>query len=362
MATTSASAQRALATILPLINSDTPDYYSAHQKARTSASRLVKPPASKPPNYISAIEVLFETAKELLKKEQQGSGVDLGTFMIDLMQQHEEKVTDTARGRITQLIALVGSSGSWRKTLVDKAIAWSREAGSYPAGDPQIHHYIGEILYKEGLFEEAEPHFLASASRDSARTNGQMMAEWFLDAGSSESPPGPGAYAARGVLPYLVLGSVLAASAFISSFLSTLLARSQSVLAVPEPIALPDASSSSPSKEIFLTADQTLNFLQLAVRTCQRGQGDKSKLARESWIRLCGTYQSKGGLLTHPEVRRTLQELASLYFALPLPRAQPANPLGDMMAGLFGGMPGGGAEPQRKLAPPGLTGPTAELD
>ena len=46
-----------------------------------------------------------------------------------------------------------------------------------------------------------------------------------------------------------------------------------------------------------------LNFCQLAVLTCQRAQGDRSKIVRESWVRLCGTYQSKGGVLASPEVR-----------------------------------------------------------
>lgn len=31
-----------------------------------------------------------------------------------------------AQGRLTQLIALTGPSGTWRKTLMDKAIAWDQ--------------------------------------------------------------------------------------------------------------------------------------------------------------------------------------------------------------------------------------------
>lgn len=79
-------------------------------------------------------------------------------------------------GRITQLIALTGSGGLWRKTIIDKAVtyvicvspialfhalarttsvefnilihSWSSKHGLYPAGDPDLHHYIGELLYK----------------------------------------------------------------------------------------------------------------------------------------------------------------------------------------------------------------------
>lgn len=56
--------------------------------------------------------------------------------------------------------------------------------------------------------------------------------------------------------------------------------------------------------EIILTKDPIVNWAQLAVRTCQRAQGEKNKAMREAWVRLCGTYQSKGGLLAAREVRK----------------------------------------------------------
>lgn len=101
MANISSPAQRALSNILPLITSESPDYYSAHQKARTSASRLVKPPASKPANYGAAVEVLFESAKELLKRGQLGSGVDLGSYMIEVLELSRDSVDDVSRGLFT---------------------------------------------------------------------------------------------------------------------------------------------------------------------------------------------------------------------------------------------------------------------
>ncbi|KAG1822242.1 hypothetical protein EV424DRAFT_1398646, partial [Suillus variegatus] len=50
------------------------------------------------------------------------------------------------------------------------------------------------------------------------------------------------------------------------------------------------------------TTEPVLNFCQLAVLTCQRANGEKNKVMRESWVRLCGTYQSKGGILATREV------------------------------------------------------------
>ena len=56
--------------------------------------------------------------------------------------------------------------------------------------------------------------------------------------------------------------------------------------------------------EVVMTKDSVINFAQMAVLTCQRAQGDQNKVMRESWVRLCGTYQGKVGILATPEVRK----------------------------------------------------------
>ena len=75
-------------------------------------------------------------------------------------------MTDT--GRLTQLIALAGPSGGWRKTIIDKSVAsvplaypfssrwiipsWTAKHGVCPAGDQDLHHYVGELLYKGAFY------------------------------------------------------------------------------------------------------------------------------------------------------------------------------------------------------------------
>ncbi|KAJ7590051.1 hypothetical protein C8J56DRAFT_783561, partial [Mycena floridula] len=86
-------------------------------------------------------------------------------------------------------------------------------------------------------------------------------------------------------------------------------------------------------------SDPEVSFAQLAVLTCQRSQEDKNKVMREIWVRLCGTYQSRGGVLAQPEIRAVLRELATLYFAIPPPRSQNANPSGEILSSMFGSAP-----------------------
>jgi hypothetical protein len=90
---------------------------------------------------------------------------------------------------------------------------------------------------------------------------------------------------------YLLNGNVLASRAFLAGFISYI---------SPSGETLPVGATGD---EILLTGDSLLNFSQLAVRSVQRAAGAQNKSAREAWIRICGTYLSRGGVLTHPEVR-----------------------------------------------------------
>jgi hypothetical protein len=90
---------------------------------------------------------------------------------------------------------------------------------------------------------------------------------------------------------YLLNGNILAARAFTTSFVAS--------CNLPVSSTIPIGSA-----EVQITADSMLNFVQMAVVTCQRAHGEKNKTMREAWVRLCGTYQSRGGALTDPDVRR----------------------------------------------------------
>jgi hypothetical protein len=92
MPVSATSSARALGAILPLITAGQP--YEAHQKARTFASRY-----SKSSQYDTAIDVLFQSARELFKTGQQGSGVDLSGFLLDVYESKGEVVSDESRGR-----------------------------------------------------------------------------------------------------------------------------------------------------------------------------------------------------------------------------------------------------------------------
>ncbi|KAG8788327.1 hypothetical protein FRC15_004910 [Serendipita sp. 397] len=338
------SSTKALNAILPLITAG--QAYEAHQKARTFASRY-----SKSGSYDVAIDVLYQSAMELFKAGHLGSGTDLSQFLIEVYELKDEKFGEESRARLTQLISLVGTEGTWRKTMIGGSIAWSAKHGIYATGDPGLHGFIGELFYKEQDFVAAEPHLIASGSRESAKTLANMLFTW------SRNGAEPGTYASKGVIPYLLRGNILAARAFLSQFLSLLIGARPSVLATPSPVVINPAGSEAASPdELYLTTEPVLNFLQLAIRTCQRAKnpGVQAKQVQEMWVRLCGSYQSRRGLVAQPGYREALGEIGTLFFDLPPPRAAANNnALQDMMSSFLGGKPGGsGGPPKRTLDPP----------
>ncbi|KAH8977481.1 cytoplasmic protein [Lactarius hatsudake] len=305
------SSSRALEAILPLVAAGQP--YEAHQKARTFAARYTKSGA-----HAITIDVLFQSARELLKAGNPGSGTDLTLLLLESYERADEPVRRREQGCVHRHRDLRDasknplrpfSSSLFSRDWILSSYRWSAKQGGYPAGDPALQHYIGDLLHKENDFVGAEPHLLAAGTRDSARLLAQVYFDWAKASNSLESHAGT--FALRAVLPYLLNGNILAARTSLGAFISY----------------------------ITFTPDPLLNFAQLAVRSVQRATGAQNKTAREAWIRLCGTYQSRSALLAQPEIRVVLDELGTLYFDLQPPRTANANPFGDIMSSLFGGAP-----------------------
>jgi hypothetical protein len=178
-------------------------------------------------------------------------------------------------------------------------LRWTVKHGSYPTGDPALHAFVGDLLYKENEFIGAEPHLLAAGTRDSGKTLASMLFAW------SRNGANPGTYASKGVIPFLLAGNILSARVFLSHFLSLLITTKPSILAQPTPTTFPVVNSSSSTDEVYLTTEPTLNFLQLAIRTCQRAKNaqPQGRQIQELWVRLCGSYQSRRGLVAQPAYR-----------------------------------------------------------
>lgn len=222
-----------------------------------------------------------------------------------------------------------------RKTQADPPPppSWSAKFGPYPAGEPELHHVAGSLYAAEHDAYDAERHLLLG-TRDSAPLLAALEYEWY----TTDDAHTAGLYAARAVLPYLLLGNVRDASVAFRLFTSRLAAPTQEVGGARAEVKI------YPSLPL-------LNFLGLLLLAVEKGSADLFR-----------------GLKTHyaahlQEVaawEEALEGIAEMYFGIARPRQ--GNPLFDMMGSMFGAPQQQKRLPKRVGASPaaGSGGPVAE--
>lgn len=171
---------------------------------------------------------------------------------------------------------------------------------------------IGTLFAEEGEVYDAERHLTLGTS-DSAAVFSEMEYEWY----ASDEPSTAPHYAARAVLPYLLIGNTRAANKALLLFTSKL-SSSHPGLGVQ--------SISSPSSDIRIYPSlPLLNFLGLLLLAVQRGTSDLFK-------------QLKAHYATHLKETgwdEALAQLGEMYFSIKIPSQ--SNPMFDMMSSMLMG-------------------------
>ncbi|CAG8522102.1 5144_t:CDS:2 [Ambispora gerdemannii] len=287
---------------------DNKNYYEAHQMYRTVCRRLIKQK-----QHSKAIDILYSGARSLLEHKQSGSGTDLSLYLIDAYLTEELSVNDESRDRIINLLELFPHDEPGRKRFIDAAINWSIKFGDSPAGDPALHHYVAELLWKDKMYQEAESHFLAGTSA-SSRSYGKMLAEW----SSQDDPSKRGAYLARAVL------HIRDAKIAFDSFVAELASKNQDIIT--------DTASYRPtpngdSVEIIIYANAPLiNFLQLLILMVQRDAADLFVVLRNKY---------KNDLAIEPSFEDLLNRIGEVFFNIKVQRPQQLSFLQDLMSSFF---------------------------
>ncbi|KAI9890905.1 MAG: hypothetical protein M1814_003545 [Vezdaea aestivalis] len=311
------------------------EFYEAHQQMRVISARYVKQG-----NYDAAADILFSGAQALLAAGQSGSAADICLLLVNVYvtankplsaeikgdfghPQISHSTTDLPSVKFSTLIRAFPPDEPARKRLLTALIAWSAKTTPYPAGDPDLHHLAGSLYIDSRTPYDAERH-LTLGTRDSPALLARFEYEWYCEDDAHTAP----LYAARCVLPYLLIGNLRGASTALSTF-STLLDNSETGKTLaPTSIANP-----APSGEVKIYPSlPLLNFLTLLLAAISKG-------SPTVWRALVGQYKTKIDEEAGPW-EDALQGVAEMYFGVQAPRQ--GNPLMDMMGSLFGGVPGGG--------------------
>ncbi len=293
-------------------------------------------------DWNSAVNILYSVALSLLKAAQGGSGGDLSIFLVSVFAQAELAPDASNKGKLLALLRAFGSEEPTRKKFVGEMIAWSAKYGQYPAGDPDLHGVIGSLLAAEHNVVEAERHLLLG-TRDAALVLAELEYTWY----ANDEPHTAPLYAARGVLPYLLLGNVRDANVVYSRFTQDLLLKN---LSIPHQTITP-TTAPQPTTTYF-TSLPLLNFLAFLLLAVEKGSQ-----AADLFRNLRTQYRDQ---LKEAGWEEALEGIAEIYFGIQRPRM--GNPLMDMMGGLFGGGGQPKRQPQRRVgAKPAAGGaPVAE--
>lgn len=171
-------------------------------------------------------------------------------------------------------------------------------------------------------FVGAEHHFLAAQTRDSAKALCVLLFDWFkTDPSSSATSSTLGRYAARGVLSFLEGYSIACANVFLESFVKLSTAANSSLVVEQIPSSVPTSSSSSSNdkeEQLTITKIQSINFLQLVIKTCEVGLAEQSVRrpgnnggnqmqtiypGKQAWTHLLQKYEREVPWLKEPEVK-----------------------------------------------------------
>ncbi|KAI6514955.1 hypothetical protein MCOR10_008385 [Pyricularia oryzae] len=307
-------------------------FYEAQQQTRVVAARYIKASSWGP-----ATDILFNVSQSLLKAGQGGSGGDLATLLVDVYKQAELKPDSANKGKLLTLLRLFAPGEPTKNKFVTEMIGWSSKFGEYPAGDPELHHVAGSLYAEEHETSEAERHLILG-TKDSAEALARMEYSWYKEDDSHTAP----LYAARAVLPYLLVGNVRAANACYRSFASALSADNQGM-------GVQDVSTNSADLRVFPSLP-LLNFLGLLLLAIQKGNPDAFRKLTMKY----GPQIAEAA----PAWQESLESIAEMYFGIARPRQ--SNPLMDMMGSLFGGAGGAGGAASRKPPARRVEAPAAE--
>jgi len=177
-------------------------------------------------------------------------------------------------------------------------------------------------------------------TKDSPEVLTRMEYDWYKQDESHTAP----LYAARAVLPYLLVANVRAANASYRAFTAALTGENTAGLAAQT------VKSQKTEAQIFPSLP-LLNFLGLLLLAVQKGSPD---LFRQLRSKYASNISELGGAWDTP-----LDMIGEMYFGIQRPRQH--NPLLDMMGSFFGGAGGaaGGASrkpPVRRVEAPNVEG------
>lgn len=281
------------------------DYYEAHQMLRTIANRYVH---SK--KYEDAIQLVYTGAFSLLKENEQGSGIDLVYYLLEIYDLTKEQVNEDSINKLSQLLLNINANDPDLKNLITAINNWSSKFSDSKFGNMYLHDIMAQRLLLGEHIYEAE-RYLILGSHASMQKYIDLLWDWYVQSNGEDRVED---FVSRLILNYLFIFNISYAYEASSKFLNKFIELKK-----------PENSSIDKNgfKMFYFSSEQDLNFLQLLILACQTKD--------QSLFNSLKSHYSGSSNKYHEE----LQFLGQEYFGIIAPKQ--SNFLQDMMSGLLGG-------------------------
>ncbi|XP_022912090.1 Golgi to ER traffic protein 4 homolog [Onthophagus taurus] len=131
------------------------EFYEAHQMYRMLYFRYLGQE-----KYLELLDMLYNGAMSFLDHNQDISGADLGTLLVDVLVQSGNKDYTSWTPKLCKIFAKINPITPERDTFIIKTIRWSSLDGKF--GHPFLHQSIAQVYWNEKNYIQARHHYLHS--------------------------------------------------------------------------------------------------------------------------------------------------------------------------------------------------------
>jgi len=244
--------------------------------------------------YKETVNLLVSGTLNFLKYEQYSCAAELAKNLVETYKNFQTPYSVESKVNIIKIFKeFKGEDSAGKVAFMRDAIDWSSKFGSDSKGSPEFHTLLANSLTKDGDFIDAQKHYIFG---DSPQDFSDMLKTWSAEADEEEKD----LFITRAVFGYLCIKNLKYASELYQNSLTWL-------------------------KE---TNTPLLNFDRYLLLTLERDA-----------LPLFNTLRQKYSiaLKRDPQFSKYLDQIANIYYKVPVQNSSPFSFLTDILGGLVGG-------------------------
>ncbi|KAF2076470.1 hypothetical protein CYY_002210 [Polysphondylium violaceum] len=244
--------------------------------------------------YKETVNLLVSGTLNFLKYEQYSCAAELAKNLVETYKNFQTPYSNESKVNIVKIFKeFKGEDSRGKVAFMRDAIDWSAKFGSDSKGSPEFHTLLANSLSKEHDFIDAQKHFIFS---DSPQDFSLMLKSWSSEADEDEKD----LFITRAIFGYLCVKNLKDANTLYQDSLTWL---------------------KEPNTPL-------LNFDRYLLLTLERDALPLFNILRQKYAI---------ALKRDPQFSKYLDQIANVFYKVPVQNSSPFSFLTDILGGLVGG-------------------------